>query len=131
MSVLSARATPITGLDSYCFVFVLFVREFGLSTCALQLHFRDPGLAELATNKNAQSRYGEATDRKYRQRVQQIVTALDEHEFCALKSLHYKKLKGHNQFSIRLNDQCRLILKFEGDRPNKKVLIVAIEDWHV
>jgi proteic killer suppression protein len=96
----------------------------------LEIHFGDATLAELATNKNAKTGYGEAVEKKYRQRVQQIVAALDEGEFYALKSLRYEKLRGDRQYSMRINDQYRLILKYEGEAPNKKVFIVAIEDYH-
>ena len=98
----------------------------------LQVYFRDAVLEELATNKQAKSSFGQAIEKKYRQRVQQIVTANDERDFYALKSLHYEKLKGDrsHQYSMRLNDQFRLILEYEGEAPNKRVFIVAIEDYH-
>lgn len=97
-----------------------------------RIEFRDPRLAELATNKQAQSGYGQAVEKKFRQRIQLLITAVDERDFYALKSLHYERLKGDrsHQHSMRLNDQYRLILEYEGDGTTKAIHIVAIEDYH-
>ena len=35
-----------------------------------------------------------------------------------------------DQRSMKLNDQWRLVLEFEGDGPEKVVWVVAIEDYH-
>jgi toxin HigB-1 len=70
--------------------------------------------------------------RAYRKRLAIIRAAVDERDFYALKSLHFEKLKGAraHQHSMRINSQWRLIVEFRGTSPNKKVLIVAIEDYH-
>jgi plasmid maintenance system killer protein len=31
---------------------------------------------------------------------------------------------------MRINDQWRLIVEFEENTPNKRIIIVAIEDYH-
>jgi proteic killer suppression protein len=64
--------------------------------------------------------------------MQQIRAAPDERLFYAVKSLHFEKLKGDrsHQYSMRLNDQWRLILEFEGEGPSKVVWIIGIEDYH-
>lgn len=68
----------------------------------------------------------------YRKRIQFIRSAVDERDFRALKSLHFEKLKGDrsHQHSMRMNDQWRLILEFEGEAPNKKVVVIGVEDYH-
>ena len=68
----------------------------------------------------------------FRKRMQMIRSAPDERDFYALKALHFEKLKGKrsHQFSMRLNDQWRLILEFKGKSPNKIVVIVEIADYH-
>jgi proteic killer suppression protein len=67
-----------------------------------------------------------------RKRVQAIRAAPDERAFYALKSLHFEKLKGprSHQHSMRLNQQWRLILEFEGNAPGKVVVVISIEDYH-
>jgi proteic killer suppression protein len=49
-----------------------------------------------------------------------------------MKSFHFEKLKGRrsHQHSMRLNQQWRLVLGFEGDAPNKVSVVVSIEDYH-
>lgn len=97
-----------------------------------QVVFRDSVLAELAANKGARSCYGQSLEKKIRQRIQHITTAIDERDFYALKSLHYEKLKGDrdHQYSMRLNDQYRLIIEYEGDPPNRLIWIIGVEDYH-
>jgi proteic killer suppression protein len=64
--------------------------------------------------------------------MQQIRAAVDERFIRDMKSLHFEKLKPprDHQHSIRLNDQWRLILQIAGEGKDKRVLIVAIEDYH-
>ncbi len=69
---------------------------------------------------------------KFRMRVQQIAAATNENDFRNLKSLHFEKLKGarSHQYSMKLNDQWRLVIEIE-DRKGKKVLrIMEITDYH-
>ena len=60
-----------------------------------------------------------------------IWTAVDERDFYGLKGLHYERLQGRpGQHSMRLNEQFRLIVEFEGEAPTKTIVILAIEDYH-
>jgi proteic killer suppression protein len=95
----------------------------------LQVAIRDKALLALATNKNAKSGLPQAVEKKFRLRIQEIMSFIDEREFYTLKSLHFEKLKGDrsHQHSIRLNDQYRMILEFEGEAPNKQVVVVGVE----
>ena len=64
--------------------------------------------------------------------MQQIAAAPDEKDFYNLKSLCFKKLKGDRstQYSMRLNDQWRLVLELINRNGKKIVLILGIEDYH-
>ena len=69
----------------------------------------------------------------YRSRVNIIRQAVDERLFYAIKSLHFKKLEGRrkHQYSMRLNNQYRLIVELIKNKPNSKaVKIVVITDYH-
>lgn len=68
----------------------------------------------------------------YRKRLAFIRAAVDERDFYALKSLHFEKLKGkrQGQYSMRLNDQWRLILEFVTSQSGKRVVVVSVEDYH-
>lgn len=98
----------------------------------LDVGFRDRGLYELATDKNAKSGFPQAVEKDFRLRIQQIVSAVDDSDLYSLTALHFEKLKGDrsHQHSIRLNDQWRLIVELEGEAPNKRIVVVTIEDYH-
>lgn len=76
--------------------------------------------------------YADAIVRAYRLRIQAIRGAKDERDFYNMRSLRFEKLQGkrQHQYSMRLNDQFRLILEFDGHGPEKTIVIVAIEDYH-
>jgi toxin HigB-1 len=99
---------------------------------ALEVRFSGESLANLEADPTYTAGHSPAIVRKFRQRMQQIRAAPDERVFYQLKSLHFEKLKGarKHQYSMRLNDQWRLILEFDGEAPNKTIVIVAIEDYH-
>jgi proteic killer suppression protein len=61
-----------------------------------------------------------------------IRNAVDERDLREVKANHFEKLKGarEHQHSMRLNDQWRLIVEIEGKGPNKKLIVVGIEDYH-
>ena len=98
----------------------------------LEVVICDDALLALAIDKNARSGFPQSVEKKFRFRIQQMMSFGDERDFYAIKSLHFEKLKGDrsHQHSLRLNDQWRMILEFEGEAPNKKVIIVGIEDYH-
>jgi proteic killer suppression protein len=64
--------------------------------------------------------------------MQQIRAATDERTFHAYRSLNFEKLKGdrEGQYSMRLNDQYRLIVELHGEHPKKAVHVVEITDYH-
>ena len=98
----------------------------------MEAEFTDDGLDQLETDPRFTGGFAAAAISAFRKRMQMIRSAPDERDFYELKALHFEKLKGKrsHQFSMRLNDQWRLILEFKGKSPNKKVVIVAIEDYH-
>jgi proteic killer suppression protein len=92
--------------------------------------FADKGLEAL--EKTDDPDYSDAIIRAFRLRMQVIRGSKDERDFYALKSLRFEKLKGKrsHQHSMRLNDQFRLILEFNGTGPDKTVIVVEIVDYH-
>ena len=98
----------------------------------MEVEFDDDDLDRLETDPRFTGGFAAAIVSAFRKRMQTIRSAPDERDFYALKALHFEKLKGKrsHQFSMRLNDQWRLILEFSGKSPNKKAVIVAIEDYH-
>jgi proteic killer suppression protein len=92
--------------------------------------FRNKALEVL--EKEDDPAISEAVTVAYRKRMQVIRAARDERDFYQLKSFRYEKLKGDraHQHSMRLNDQFRLILEYEGTGADKTVVVVSIEDYH-
>lgn len=95
----------------------------------MKLRYKDPTYKQIEEESTYNASFAMAVVKMYRRRIQLIRGALDERDFYALKSLHFEKLKGErsHQYSMRLNDQFRLILEYEGTPPNKVVVVMGIE----
>jgi len=89
-------------------------------------------LKQLAENVKYKTSWDTAIVKLYRKRIQQIVAAPDQRALRAFRSLRLEKLKGQRsgQYSLRLNDQWRLIVVFGEEAGEKVVHIVGIEDYH-
>jgi len=98
----------------------------------MEVEFADESLDRLETDPAYTAGFGQAVVKAYRKRVQQIRAATDERTFYGLKSLHFEKLKGdrEGQYSMKLNDQWRLIVELRGKAPAKVVRISEITDYH-
>ena len=98
----------------------------------MEVEFKNADLDNLETDSNFSGGYSQAIVSKFRQRMQLIRAAVDERAFRNLKSLHFEKLKGNrsHQYSIRLNEQWRLIIEFDKESTPKTVIIIGIEDYH-
>ena len=99
----------------------------------MEVDLDDESCRRLEADLSYDAGFGREVVKAFRKRLQLIRAAPDERDFYALKSLHFEKLKGgrEGQYSMRLNDQWRLILRIarrEGDK--KIVVIVSITDYH-
>ena len=61
-----------------------------------------------------------------------IDAAIDERDLRQFKSRRLEKLKGDRagQYSMRLNDQWRLILEITEDEQGKLLHVIDIADYH-
>ena len=68
----------------------------------------------------------------YRRRIQVLDSALDERDLRAMRSLNLEKLKGDRagQYSVRLNDQFRLVLTFHTEDDGRVVVVLELVDYH-
>ena len=98
----------------------------------MEIRFKEASLKRLYFDPGFVSNYPSSVIKAFRKRVQLIVAAQDERAFYALKSLHFERLKGKrdHQYSMRLNQQWRLVVEFEGRAPDKIVVVISIEDYH-
>ena len=96
----------------------------------MEVRFRGERLDRLETDPKFGG-FPQAVVRMFRKRLQFIRDTPDERVFYQMRSLRFEKLKGKrkHQYSMRLNDQWRLILE---DEPSsaKVVVVVAVEDYH-
>jgi proteic killer suppression protein len=94
--------------------------------------FEDPQLQKLEKDKSLDGGYSPGVAKAFRKRIWLIRNAPDEREFHAMRSLNFEKLKGNrsDQYSMRLNDQWRLTMSFDGKAPHKTVVVLGIEDYH-
>jgi proteic killer suppression protein len=99
---------------------------------AFEVSYRDESLEKLERDAKCSAGHGEAVDKAFRKRMWAIRNAVDERDLREVKSNHFEKLKGdrEHQYSMRLNDQWRLIIEIEGKGTNKRLVVVGIEDYH-
>ena len=68
----------------------------------------------------------------FAKRMHTIRQATNENTLRAIKSFRFERLKGKRQheYSIRLNDQFRLIFQIEKADGGNRLVIINIEDYH-
>jgi proteic killer suppression protein len=98
----------------------------------VQIRHRNLRLERLETDASYDAGFGRPVVRGYRKVMAWIRSADDERDLYNLKSLHYEKLKGDrsHQRSMGLNEQFRLIVEVEQAGTEKRIVVVAIEDYH-
>jgi toxin HigB-1 len=95
------------------------------------VEFAEPALQRLETEPSPGGEWASNVVRSYRKVMNFIRNAVDERDFYNMKGLHYEKLERprDHQHSMRINKQWRLIVEHP-IRPQKTIVIVAIEDYH-
>lgn len=98
----------------------------------MNIHFRDKKLEALYTDKQDAHRYPPGVVDAFFDAITIILAAKDEQEFYPVRSLRAKKLKGdrRDQWSVRLNQQYRLIVLIKADEQGDYAEIVEIVDYH-
>lgn len=98
----------------------------------MKVTFRENDLDRLEVDKDDGGKYSKDIANAYRKRMQSVRAAEDERDLRAVRSHHFEKLQGarSDQYSIRLNDQWRLVFELIGEGADKTVHILSIEDYH-
>lgn len=98
----------------------------------MDVQFADNDLERLEVDVGYTGGFPPALVKVLRRRMQFIRDAHDERDFYAMKSLHFERLKGRRrgEYSMRLNDQMRLIVRLDARSESKTVVIVGVEDYH-
>jgi toxin HigB-1 len=94
--------------------------------------FKDKKLKALYYEEKGANKYEPAVVDAFFAVMDRIDAATDERDLRQLKSRRLEKLKGDRagQYSMRLNDQWRLILEIEDDKQGNCLVVVEITDYH-
>lgn len=99
----------------------------------MKIEYDDEDLRRLAEEADFRPKqWGRDVVVAYRKKVQLIDAAEDERDLYATRSLNLEKLKGDRSghYSIRLNDQFRLILTFRTDDDGRVAVVIELVDYH-
>lgn len=99
----------------------------------MRLYFEDTDLERLWTDETFHlPRFGSDITKAFRKKVNFLYAAATQQDIRAMASLHLEKLQGNRlgQHSIRLNDQWRIILRFDRDDQGQLIVVVSIDDYH-
>lgn len=98
------------------------------------MHFRhaDKTLRKVDEDADFSGGLSAAVVTAFRKRMQQIRAASNEQDLRGLKSLRFEKLKGQrkHEYSIRLNDQMRLVFQIEKTGDGNRIVVTGVEDYH-
>lgn len=99
----------------------------------MKIEYDDEDLRRLAEDADFRpKRWGRDVIIAYRKKIQLLDSAEDERDLRAMRSLNLEKLKGDRtgHYSIRLNDQFRLILMFRTEADGRVVVVIELVDYH-
>ncbi len=102
------------------------------SIMAFEVVHKDGSLERLERDAKYTGGYSPPIVKAFRKRMWVIRNAADERDLRESKATRFEKLKGEreHQYSMRLNDQWRLIIEIEGKGANKILAVIGIEDYH-
>jgi toxin HigB-1 len=99
----------------------------------VQLKFENAQLERLAYEVGYSPKgWGSELVRSYRRTVNLLHAALDERDVRNIKGLRLEKLLGKRKgtHSVRINNQVRLIIRFDGRDPSRVIVIIDAIDYH-
>ena len=98
----------------------------------MEVEFGDDELDRLETDAKFSGGHPSGVVKAYRKRLNAIRQAKDERDLYMHRGNNFEKLQGNraHQYSIRINNQWRLILELRGKGQDKVVYVVGIEDYH-
>ena len=96
----------------------------------MDVEFEDPNLDRLEVDAGYTAGFSAQVVRGFRKAMQAIRAAADERDLHASRGLRFKKLKGRNIRTMRLNRQWRLFLDIESGKHGQLARIFKIADEH-
>lgn len=99
----------------------------------LRIEYGNEELCRLATQADYRpKKWGPDVIRAYRKKIQVLDAATNQMDLARMRSLNLEKLRGDraDQWSIRLNDQFRLIITFRTEVDGQLVVVLELVDYH-
>lgn len=98
----------------------------------MEVEFLKSTLKRLACDASFLDKVPTIIVRKYRKLIVHLTAIESRASIRNWAGLKPEKLKGDKRgfYSVRLNKQWRVILKFKKDKKHDKVIIIKIEDYH-
>lgn len=99
----------------------------------MRIDFEDDDLRRLYEERDfVLSRIGPEVTKAFRKAVGFLVAASTQADIRNYKALRLKKLQGdrEGQYSVRLNRQWRLIIRFETDSEGQLLIVIEVVDYH-
>ena len=98
----------------------------------MDIEFADKALDRLETDPRFHAGLPVAVVKSYRKTLGWIRAANDERDFRQMRSLNFEKLRGSrsHQYSMRLNDQYRLIIELAKSGGRAKAILIEVTDYH-
>jgi proteic killer suppression protein len=98
----------------------------------MELEFEDSELEDLAFNERYAGKFSPALVKMVRRCLNYLIQAPDRRAIYSYPGYHTEKLKGKLQglYSLRLNKQYRLIIKFVSEGKAEIIRVLRIEDYH-
>ena len=97
----------------------------------MRFQFANSELSELYYEEKGNATYPEYVVTAFFKKMQIIKNAVDENDLRAIKGNHFEKMEGEeNVYSIRLNQQYRLIFSLEKDGKCAVMLIKEISNHY-
>ena len=97
----------------------------------MKVDFQGDGLHQLYTDPAYDAGYPRGVVKAFRKRVWSLHAAASEQDVRRVKGNHLEKLAGRKgEYSIRLNRQWRLILRFSTCDGDRTAVLLGIEDYH-
>lgn len=99
----------------------------------MRVEFQDDDLQKLYEDPDFRLKtFGPELTSAFRKRMQMLLAAEDVRDLYAMKSNRFEKLKGdrEGQYSLRINDQWRLVIELVTDSTGTKAVVIEVVDYH-
>ena len=98
----------------------------------MDIEFADEYLDRLETDPRFHAGLPIGVVKGYRKVLGWIRAAQDERDFRQMRSLNFEKLRGDrsHQYSMRLNNQYRLIMELAKTGRRTVVVVIDVADYH-